>query len=505
MRASVPARAMAVQQYTPIAAADSAAGAGADGAVGAAADAKVRRRLLPVLFSAALLCYLDRTNLSFAALQMNADLGFGERVYGVGAGVFFATYAGFGVPASVACRKVGAKVGLPAILVAWGIASGCMALIQGVRSFYVLRLIVGATEAGFFPSVIYYLTLFVAEEDMGLSYTIVMTATALSGIIGGPIAGLVMTYLAGVADFQGWRWLFIIEALPTIALGTFMFFYLDADPAHARFLSPDEKKWLVARQRRQLEARDSDGGDAAADAGVAAGLRLAVATPWLWLMVGVWLLYSCGYYGVIFWMPLLLKSIAGSSDVIVGFLSAVPYACAAVAMIAVARSSDRTRERRLHLAFGAFFSAAGFFAAASMRMFVGPALLPLLFCLCVCTAGIYSMFGPYWGIPTALLSGETAAAGFALINSVGVVGGFVGPWLVGNLTQETGNYDAALAVFGVMMVSSGVLALCLDKDIARRRDSPSAVSEDLAIGERSGNGNVFGTHSGSLDDPKSVR
>lgn len=493
---------MAVQQYAPIAS-TSAGGNGANGAgvgFGAAVDAKVRRRLLPVLFTAALMCYLDRTNLSFAALQMNADLGFGERVYGVGAGVFFATYASFGVPASVACKKVGAKVGLPAILVAWGIASGSMALIQGVRSFYLLRLVVGATEAGFFPGVIYYLTLFVAEEDMGLSYTIVMTATALSGIIGGPMAGLVLTYVDGVAGLQGWRWLFIIEALPTIALGVFMLFYLDADPAHARFLSPDEKEWLVMRQRRQLEARDTDGGDAAAGAGVAAGLRLAASTPWLWIIVGVWLLYSCGYYGVIFWMPLLLKSIGGSSDVAVGFLSAVPYVCAAVAMIAVARSSDRTRERRLHLACSAFVAAAGFFAAASMRILVGAALLPLLFCLCVCTAGIYSMFGPYWGIPTALLSGETAAAGFALINSVGVVGGFAGPWLVGNLTEETGNYDAALAVFGVMMVASGTLALCLEKDIACRDPLPVA-SEALHICVR-GSG-MAELHSRSGDDPES--
>lgn len=467
---------MAVREYAPIA----NGGSGGVCGDGAAIDVKVRRRLLPVLFAAALLCYLDRTNLSFAALQMNSDLGFGERVYGIGAGVFFATYAGFGVPASVACKKVGARVGLPAILVAWGVASGSMAFIQGVRSFYALRLIVGATEAGFFPGVIYYLTLFVAEEDMGLSYTIVMTATALSGIVGGPLAGLVMTYAGGAGGLEGWRWLFIVEAAPTVALGIFMLFYLDADPAHARFLDHAEREWLVARQRRQHDARDSDGGDVAASAGLAAGLGVALRMRWLWIMVSVWLLYSCGYYGVIFWMPLLLKSLGSSSDVMVGFLSAIPYACAAVAMIAVARSSDASRERRVHLAAGAIVAAAGFFAAASAGAFFSAALPPLLLCLCVSTAGVYSMFGPYWGIPTALLSGETAAAGFALINSVGVVGGFVGPWLVGHLTEETGNYDAALAVFGGMMLASGALALCLDRDIARR-DPVAAVTETAPI------------------------
>jgi MFS transporter, ACS family, tartrate transporter len=323
---------------------------------------------------------------------------------------------------------------------------------------------VGATEAGFFPAVIYYLTLFVAEEDMGLCYTIVMTATALSGIVGGPIAGLVMTYMAGVMGLDGWRWLFVAEAVPTVVLGLWMLCYLDGEPASARFLDPAERDWLVDRHRRQAEDRDG--------ANAVGGLGAAVRMRWLWVVIGIWLLYSCGYYGIIFWMPLLLKSLGHSSNVAIGFLSSVPYACAAVAMIAVARSSDASRERRLHLALAALSSAAGFFGAVMTHVLFGKVLAPLLFCLCISTAGIYSMFGPYWGIPTAVLSGETAAAGFALINSVGVVGGFVGPWLVGHLTQKTGNYDAALAVFGAMMVASGILALSLDPKIGANGAGP---------------------------------
>lgn len=354
-------------------------------------------------------------------------------------------------------KKIGAKYGLPLILIAWGIASASMALINTVAQFYLIRLIVGATEAGFFPAVIFYLTLWFAEEDMGLSYTFVMTSTAFSGILGGPLAGLIMTYLDGFVGVEGWRWLFIAEAVPTIMLGVFMFFYLDGEPATARFLDDEERRWLVARQKRELDRRE---GRHAVD-----GLSSALRLPWLWLVIGVWLLYSCGYYGIIFWLPLLLKSLDGMSNVVVGFVSALPYLCAGAGMILVAKSSDRTRERRFHLAISAIVSSIGFFAASSIRSFYGNLFIPILFSLCLAATGIWSMFGPYWGIPTSILSGDTAAAGFALINSVGVVGGYFGPFLVGELTHKYGSYDAALAVFGVMMAMSAFLTLQLKPNI----------------------------------------
>lgn len=429
-------------------------------------NAKLQRRLLPILFIAALMCYLDRTNLSFAALDMNADLGFSERTYGVGAGVFFATYAAFGVPSSVFVKRIGARLGLPLILFAWGIASGAMALINSVRDFYILRLLVGATESGFFPAVIYYLTLWFAEEDMGLSYTIVMTSTAVSGIIGGPLAGIIMTYLDGFWGIRSWRWLFITEAVPTVLLAFFMLFYLDGEPSRARFLTREEKEWLVERQRRELEQRNGNH----AVGGLAEALRLS----WLWIIISIWLLYSCGYYGIIFWLPLLLKSASNLSNVLVGFLSALPYLAAGAGMILVARSSDRSRERRLHLAFPAFFSALGFFGASAIHTLFGDQLILLLGCLSLAATGVWAMFGPYWGIPTSILSGETAAAGFALINSTGVIGGYLGPFLVGELTARTGTYDTSLAVFGGFMVVCGILALSLRRNIGDISASHSA-------------------------------
>lgn len=416
-------------------------------------NAKVQRRLLPILFIAALMCYLDRTNLSFAALDMNADLGFSERTYGVGAGVFFATYAAFGIPSSVFVKRIGARLGLPFILFAWGVASGAMALINSVRDFYLLRLLVGATESGFFPAVIYYLTLWFAEEDMGLSYTIVMTSTAVSGIIGGPLAGIIMTYLDGFLGIRSWRWLFIAEAVPTIILAFFMLFYLDGEPSKARFLTREEREWLMNRQQTELDARNGNHS--------VSGLGQALRLSWLWLIIGIWLLYSCGYYGIIFWLPLLLKSVSHMSNVLVGFISALPYLCAGAAMILVARSSDRLRERRLHLAVSAVVAAFGFFGASAIHRVMGEQLTLLLVCLSVAASGVWAMFGPYWGIPTSILSGETAAAGFALINSTGVIGGYLGPFLVGELTARTGTYDAALALFGAFMVVCAGLSLCL--------------------------------------------
>lgn len=298
-------------QYAPIAVSASRPSSDAakhDAAFAAAVDVKVRARLLPVLFAGALFCYLDRTNLSFAALDMNAEIGLDDRAYGVGAGIFFTTYACFGVPAAVATKKFGARIGLSVILVLWGIASGAMAFISDASGFYALRLVIGATEAGFFPSVIYYLTLWADQADMGLNYTLVILATALSGIIGGPLAGVILTYTNGAAGLSGWRWLFIAEAAPTVLLGFFMLYYLDRDPANARFLTRDEREFLVERQRRQRGSRENG-------ANAAEGMGAAIRLRWLWILIAVWLLYSCGYYGesLLFWRG-RRKNIALSCD-----------------------------------------------------------------------------------------------------------------------------------------------------------------------------------------------
>ncbi|OSX78693.1 hypothetical protein BU14_0103s0036 [Porphyra umbilicalis] len=237
-------------------------GGGGDGDEAAAAldavvMAKVRRRLLPPLFVAALLCYLDRTNLSFAALEMNDALGLTPEQYGTGAAVFFCTYASLGVPAALAVKRVGAHRGLPALLAGWALASGGMGAITSVRGFYLARLAVGAAEAGFFPSVIYYLTGWFRQTDMGFSYTAIMTSTAVSGVVGGPLAGAILASVARAGGGAGWRWLFVLEAAPTLLLAAVLAATLDAGPSAARFLTAPEREHLVARQAREVAARSA--------------------------------------------------------------------------------------------------------------------------------------------------------------------------------------------------------------------------------------------------------
>lgn len=492
----------------------------ATAALDAVVMAKVQRRLLPLLFAAALLCYLDRTNLSFAALEMNAELGLTPGQYGTGAAVFFCTYASLGVPAALVVKRVGAHRGLPALLAGWALASGGMGAITSVRGFYLARLAVGAAEAGFFPSVIYYLTGWFRQVDMGFSYTAIMTSTAVSGVLGGPLAGAILGAVGrwgGAAAGSGWRWLFVLEAAPTMVLAVVLALVLDAGPASARFLTTPERAHLVARQAREAAARTAPpagagAGEGGGDRGLLASLRL----PWMRLLVAIWLLYSCAYYGLIFWLPLLLQasSVAsavaagaapasdaatapvGLSAAAIGLASAVPYTAAAVGMLLVARSSDAACERRLHLAIPSFASAVGF-AVAAVAVATAAGVGWVVMGVSIAAAGCWSLFGPYWAVPTAALSGDTAAAAFAAINSVGVVGGYVGPALVGALVGRggaaaggegggavgseagsaltaaaavaaSGGYAAALGVFGGLMVVVGALALALDPGVGGR-------------------------------------
>lgn len=420
----------------------------ADASIKASVDGKLQRRLLPLLFLSALLCYVDRTNISFAARQMKKELSLSPRDYGVVAGVFFLSYSVCAVPGTLLVKRVGPHRGLAVVVLLWGFASGAMAMARSARELIALRLLLGAAQAPFFPSIVYYLTQWYTPGEMAVAYAKVRTATAVSGIIGGPLAGAIM-------HVSNWRWLFALEAVPAFIITIALLIALDADPSQARFLNTDERAWLLRHVRSLRPHEDTAGTDR-----LSARLSAAVRTRGLWTLVLVWLLYSCGYYGVIFWLPLLIGSSA-SSPLAVGLLSAVPYSAAVVSMLVVARSSDRTGERRAHIAGSATFGAVGFFCAAGVARFGGTATTPMLACLSAAAAGVWAMFGPFWAIPTGLFKGDAAAAGFALINSVGVLGGFVGPWLVGVIKERTGSYDEALAAFGGILLLSAAVSLCL--------------------------------------------
>lgn len=405
---------------------------------------KVRRRLIPFLFLLYIVAYLDRINVSFAALQMNEDLGFSSAVYGLGAGIFFVSYVLFEVPSNLILERVGVRLWISRIMITWGIASSAMMFVQGPWSFYALRFLLGAAEAGFFPGIILYLTRWFPAEDRARAIALFMTATALAGVIGGPVSGVLLS-LDGVASLRGWQWLFLLEGLPALLLGAAVFKWLPERPSDAKWLEPAERDWLIARLRDE---------EAAAGASSHATFGRALRSGRLWLLACLYFTIIISFYGVSFWLPQILQSLSGMSDLRVTFLSALPYMVAAIGMVLVARRSDRTGQRAGLVAVSALVAVCGFAAAA---MVTSPTAS--LAALSIAALGIWGTLGPFWTMPAAFLRGSAAAGGIAAINSVGNIGGFVGPYAVGYVRQATGDFTAGLWLMAGSMALAAALAL----------------------------------------------
>ena len=405
---------------------------------------KVRRRLIPFLFLLYIVAYLDRINVSFAALQMNEDLGFSSAVYGLGAGIFFVSYVLFEVPSNLILERVGVRLWISRIMITWGIASSAMMFVQGPWSFYALRFLLGAAEAGFFPGIILYLTRWFPAEDRARAIALFMTATALAGVIGGPVSGVLLS-LDGVASLRGWQWLFLLEGLPALLLGVAVFKWLPERPSDAKWLEPAERDWLIARLRDE---------EAAAGASSHATFGRALRSGRLWLLACLYFTIIISFYGVSFWLPQILQSLSGMSDLRVTFLSALPYMVAAIGMVLVARRSDRTGQRAGLVAVSALVAVCGFAAAA---MVTSPTAS--LAALSIAALGIWGTLGPFWTMPAAFLRGSAAAGGIAAINSVGNIGGFVGPYAVGYVRQATGDFTAGLWLMAGSMALAAALAL----------------------------------------------
>jgi len=412
--------------------------------------ATVTRRLIPYLFLCYIVNYLDRFNISFAASAMKADLGLSDAVYGLGAGMFFAGYVTCEIPSNLILQRVGARRWIARIMVTWGVLSCCMMFVRTPRSFYVLRLLLGAAEAGFLPGMLLYLTHWIPARDRARIFALFLTSTALAGVIGAPVSAALLT-LAGARGLAGWQWLFLVEGLPAIVLGVTTFLYLPDDPSHVSWLSVPERAWLVETLQAERAAREQDG-------------RLSL---WQGLTAGrVWrlsLLYVStiiSFYGVAFWLPQILSTFSGLGNAAASLLSALPYLVASVGMVLVARHSDHAGERRRHVAVPAFAAAAGLMVGALASHH------PLLafLALCVAATGIWSTLGPFWSMPTTFLSGSAAAGGIALINSVGNIGGFVGPTVIGFLKERTHRFESGLAFLAGTLVIAGVLALSLPEE-----------------------------------------
>jgi len=407
---------------------------------------RVRRRLIPFLFLLYIVAYLDRINVGFAALQMNRALGFSATTYGFGAGIFFLSYVLFEIPSNVILARVGARLWIARIMISWGIVSSAMMFVRGPAAFYTLRFLLGAAEAGFFPGMIYYLTQWFPARERARTVAAFMTATLTAGVIGGPMSGALLS-LQGVGGLAGWQWLFLVEGVPAIVLGGIVLRVLDDAPEEAAWLSDDERETLVDALRvdARRQRMETTGG--------------ALRNRRTWLLAVIHLIIPVTLYGIGFWMPQMLKTASGSSDFVVGALSAVPYAAGAVAMVVAGRHSDRTGERRWHIAASAM--ACGGALAISV-LSSGAAWTVVT--LSVAMMGLASMFGPFWALVTSELGGVGAAASIALVNAVGNTGGFVGPYLLGAINDRTHSFAAGLLVIAAMLAVGAVTVVVAVRD-----------------------------------------
>ncbi|MGE0814809.1 MAG: MFS transporter [Vicinamibacterales bacterium] len=406
----------------------------------------VRRRLIPFLFLLYLVAYLDRVNIGFAALDMNRDLGFSATVYGLGSGIFFLSYTLLEVPSNLVLARVGARVWIGRIMLTWGLVSTAMAFVTDQTTFYALRFLLGAAEAGFFPGIIYYLTQWFPERERARAIALFMTGTAVAGVIGGPVSS-VLLLLDGVGGLRGWQWLFVAEGVPAILLAPAVWRFLDDRPADARWLSEAERGWLTATLAAEAAAQPAGAGH----------FGRALRDGRLWLLAAAYFCIVLAFYGIGFWLPLIIQSAGDARSSVVALLSSVPSVFAAVGMVVIGARSDRTGERRGHVVAAALVGVAGFAVAASLQGRVWPSLLALG----VAAFGISGTFGPFWALPTAFLRGTAAAGGVALVNAVGNIGGFVGPSLVGYARDLTGSFSAGLWALAAGLVAGALLMAAL--------------------------------------------
>jgi MFS transporter, ACS family, tartrate transporter len=413
------------------------------------ASKTVRRigvRLLPFLFLLYIIAFLDRVNVSFAGLEMTRDLSFGDRVFGLGAGIFFVGYVVFEIPGALLVERWSARQVIARILVTWGIVTVLVALVRTPSQFYAARFLLGAAEAGFFPGVVVYLTHWFRYEDRAKAAALFMAAIPVANVIGSPLAGAIL----GVhwLGWPGWRWLFVLEGIPAVVFGVATPFYLPDWPKDARWLAPEEREWISGELAQERAAKSQ-----AAGVSIAQALR----RPQVILLTVIYFLAVTGIYGFVVWFPTILKRATGFSNLTVTWLAALPYLAGVVAMLFNGWHSDRTRERRWHTAIPLFLAAASLFAA----FFAGDHLL-VAFALMLIVGACTTAFLPsFWPLPTQFLSTSAAAASIGLINALGNLGGFLGPYAMGFLRSLTGSFTAGLTVLLTCMAAGGVLVLLL--------------------------------------------
>jgi sugar phosphate permease len=419
---------------------------------------KASWHLIPFIFVCYLFNYLDRVNVGFAKLEMLDALKLSNTVYGLGAGIFFIGYVLSGVPSNLILHKIGARRWISVMMIAWGGLSACMLFVHSPTSFYVLRFFTGVAEAGFFPGMVLYFTHWFPTQKRGQVMALFMSAIPISGLIGGPLSGWMLSHFStGQGGMAGWQWLFLLQGLPTVLLGVGVYLYLNDGIAQAKWLSSEEKAAMQAALAADEQQR-------AAASNVGQSFSAVLRNGSVWMLGVIYFCIQMGVYAINFWLPSIIKSLGFQSAVTVGWLSAVPYLLAAVFMVWAGRSADKHRERRLHVSLPMVMGLIGLLMAAN---FSSNALIVMIG-LSMATMGALAALAQFWSLPVAFLGSAAAAAGLALINSLGQIAGFVSPFLVGWIKDATQSTDMALYILSSVLLLGAILVLRIPARLVNR-------------------------------------
>ncbi|SDV47181.1 MFS transporter [Chitinasiproducens palmae] len=420
---------------------------------------KVSRRVLPLFFLAFIVAYLDRINISFAKLQMTTDTGLTDATYAVGASIFFWSYMIFEVPSNLILKRVGARIWISRIMVTWGIVSVAMMFITPLAAFfhtsqtnvfYALRLLLGVCEAGFLPGVLYYIGSWMPANKQSRMFALFLASLPVSLMFGGPVSGWVLEVSGGFGHFRGWQWLFLLEGLPSIVMGVVIFVFLPRDIGSARWLSDAEKHCLKASLRGERAHKEEN-------------MLVAIGDGRVWMLILILLALNTGFYGLSFWLPTIIHRAGVTSTATIGLLSAIPWIASIPCLILNASHSARTGERRWHAALPAFIGGVAFIASA----LVASHFYLSLACLTLAIGSLMASFPIYWTFPNQILGGTAAAAGLALINSVGALAGVFGSVASAIAESITGNINDGTYLFGVLALLAGLLILALPRGISQ--------------------------------------
>ena len=415
---------------------------------------KIARRIVPFLMFCYFIAYLDRVNVGFAGASMRQDLGLSAAAFGGAAGIFFIAYFFFEVPSNLALNRFGARKWIARIMFTWGIVSGAQALVTGVVSFNIVRLLLGVAEAGFFPGIIFFLTLWFPSAYRARIVGIFMAAIPISTVIGAPISGEILQHVDGALGLRGWQWIYVLEAVPALIVAFIVFFYLTDRPADAKWLTPEERQWMQARLDAERANRESI---------VRLSLLQSILKPRVLLLGCVYMMLNVPQYGLSFFLPQIVKGFGVSAEE-AGFITMIPYIVGAIGMVVWSRHSDKTGERVWHVVIPFIAMVIGLGLAA---MIDDPTLKIVV--LSVAAWGFFAILPVFWTLPTAFLTGVGAAAGIATVNSVGNLGGYFGPQVFGYLKDVSGGDAASLLFLAGAAVVGIVLTLSLGHNRALER------------------------------------